>query len=157
MKKTTTKIAHNRAQFFFSVLSTSPKSAKISYFFSKNGSLSNFYIMTLNAHYKDSRSGCHSNSGSYDYTRESWWEEFTWYLFSPPLFKVITGQCFTKLDEVLYICISCWLLAHESHHLSQTEKKTVVTSWANSFFHSKWWGLKKQITLSCHLVNWFSF
>jgi hypothetical protein len=34
--------------FFFSVLPTGPKSDQISYFFQKNGSLRDFYTMTLN-------------------------------------------------------------------------------------------------------------
>jgi hypothetical protein len=38
MKKPPTKVAYNRPPFF-SVLPTDPKSAQISYFFHKNGSL----------------------------------------------------------------------------------------------------------------------
>ena len=47
MKKPASKVTHNQPQFFFSVLPTGPKSAQISYSVHKNGSLRNFYIMTL--------------------------------------------------------------------------------------------------------------
>ena len=150
-----------RPKICFSVFPTGPKSAQISYCFHKNGSLRNFYIMTLNAHYKDSRSGCHSNSGSYDYTRESRWEEFTWYLFSPPLFVVNTGQCAMELYKVLYICVSWWLFGSWiTSFISSWEKKLLLQAEQINFFHSKWSGLKKIIILtenSCHFVNLFSF
>ena len=47
MKKLPSKVARNRPKLFFSLLPTCPKSAKISYFFHKNGFLHDFYIMTL--------------------------------------------------------------------------------------------------------------
>ena len=37
-----------------------------------------------------------------------------------------------KVTKLLYICISFWLLAHESRVFSQAETKIIViTSWAN--------------------------
>ena len=47
MKKTPSKVAHNRPKTFFSLQPTGHKSAQISYFFHKNGSLRDFYIMTF--------------------------------------------------------------------------------------------------------------
>ena len=47
MNKLALKVAHNQPKSLFSVLPTSPKPAKISIFFHKNGSLHDFYVMTL--------------------------------------------------------------------------------------------------------------
>ena len=33
-----------------------------------------------------------------------------------------------KVTKLLYICVSFWLLAHESHELSQAETKIIVVT-----------------------------
>ena len=47
IKKTLTKVAHNRPKFFFSVLLTHPKPAQISNIFHRNPLPCDFIIMTL--------------------------------------------------------------------------------------------------------------
>ena len=47
MKKSPSKVAHNRPQSFFSVLTTGQKLPKSHILFHKNGSLYDFYLMTL--------------------------------------------------------------------------------------------------------------
>ena len=37
--------------------------------------------------------------------------------------------------QVLYICVSFWLLAHDAHDLSKSEMKIIVfKSWTNELF-----------------------
>ena len=42
------------------------------------------------------------------------------------VFKGRVGGCGFSESRVLYICVSCWLLAHESRDLSQDETKITV-------------------------------
>ena len=53
-----------------------------------------------------------------------------------------------KVTKLLYICVSFWLLAHESRDLPQAETKIILfKSWTNlqndNYFHSKWWLTEK--------------
>jgi len=48
--------------------------------------------------------------------------------------------------QVLYICVSCWLLAHESCDLSQTETKIIIVDKVIIFCEN-----------SCHFLNLFGF
>ena len=63
------------------------------------------------------------------------------YLVESNLCKVAFLNC-RVVTEVLYICVSCWLLARESQDLSQTETKIALVksrtnSQNDSYFHGK--------------------
>ena len=47
--------------------------------------------------------------------------------------SVLQARNFSQQASMLYICVSSWLLAHESRDLSQAEtKRALVKSWAKS-------------------------
>ena len=61
--------------------------------------------------------------------------------------KIKSKWEFEVMNQVLYICVSFWLLAHESRDISQVETKITLDKRWNSqngnYFHSKWRFLSK--------------